>query len=350
MKMKHIPHFKTNSVMESFGLMPDGEGVSVCELANKNGMQMKVMGYGATLTSLKVPLKNGALVDVVLGFDTLDAYLQSFNLQSPPYLGATVGRFAGRINKGEFKLNERTISLNKNNNGNALHGGALGFSQKKWKIKKRTQGKNPSVTFTYFSADREEYFPGELSVDLTYMLSDENELIIEYIASTTEDTIINLTHHSYFNLNGHQASVANQEIRVNSQQILETTTSGIPTGRFLDVANCPFDFTSARTSPSKIDTTFVLKKGIEYAASLYNSDKTLKMSVYTNQPAVHIYIGGNCFNSIKGKENANYHSTSGICFETQNFPDAPNHEHFPTSVLRKGELYYHKTIYKFQSF
>ena len=350
MKIKHISHFKTNSVMESFGLMPGGEEVSVCELSNKNGMQMKVMGYGATLTSLKVPLKNGDLVDVVLGFDTLEAYMQSFNLESAPYLGATVGRFAGRINEGEFKLNGKTISLNKNNNGNSLHGGTIGFSQKNWKIKKHTEGKNPSVTFTCVSADNEEHFPGELSVDLTYMLSDENELIIEYIASTTEDTVINLTHHSYFNLNGHQSSVANQEMRVNSQRILETATSGIPTGRFLNVANCPFDFTSARTCPSKIDTTFVLNKEKEYAASLYNSDKTLKMSVYTNQPAVHIYVGGNCFNAIKGKENANYHPTSGICFETQNFPDAPNHEHFPSSVLRKGELYYHKTIYKFQSF
>ena len=193
MKIKHISHFKTNSVMESFGLMPDGEEVSICELSNKNGMQMKVMGYGATLTSLKVPLKNGDLVDVVLGFDTLEAYMQSFNLESAPYLGATVGRFAGRINEGEFKLNGKLISLNKNNNGNSLHGGTIGFSQKNWKIKTHTEGKNPSVTFTFVSADNEEHFPGELSVDLTYMLSDDNELIIEYIASTTEDTIINLT-------------------------------------------------------------------------------------------------------------------------------------------------------------
>ncbi|WP_338646566.1 aldose epimerase family protein [Flavobacterium sp. KS-LB2] len=336
--------------MESFGLMPDREEVSVCELSNKNGMQMKVMGYGATLTSLKVPLKNGDLVDVVLGFDTLETYMQSFNLESAPYMGATVGRFAGRINEGEFKLNGKLISLNKNNNGNSLHGGTVGFSQKNWKLKKYSEGKNPSVTFTCVSADGEEHFPGELSVDLTYMLSDENELIIEYIASTTEDTIVNLTHHSYFNLDGHQSSVANQEMRVNSQRILETTASGIPTGRFLNVANCPYDFTAARTCPSKIDTTFILNKENEYAASLFNSDKTLKMSVYTNQPAVHIYVGGNCFNAIKGKENASYHPTSGICFETQNFPDVPNHEHFPSSVLRKGELYYHKTIYKFQSF
>lgn len=350
MKIKHISYFKSNSAMESFGFMPDGEEVSICELANKNGIQMKVMGYGATLTSLKVPLKNGDFVDVVLGFDTLDAYIQSFNLESAPYMGATVGRFAGRINEGEFKLNGKTISLNKNNNGNLLHGGTVGFSQKNWKLKKYSEGKNPSVTFTFVSADGEEHFPGELSVDLTYMLSDENELIIEYIASTTEDTIVNLTHHSYFNLDGHQSSVANQEMRVNSQRILETTASGIPTGRFLNVANCPYDFTAARTCPSKIDTTFILNKENEYAASLFNSDKTLKMSVYTNQPAVHIYVGGNCFNAIKGKENASYHPTSGICFETQNFPDAPNHEHFPSSVLRKGELYYHKTIYKFQSF
>jgi aldose 1-epimerase len=349
-KIKHISHFKANSVMESFGLMPDGEEVYVCELTNKNGMQMKVMGYGATLISLKVPLKNGALVDAVLGFDTLEAYMQSFNLESAPFLGATVGRFAGRINEGEFKLNGKTICLNKNNNGNSLHGGAIGFSQKNWKIKKRSEGLNPSVTFTYISADNEEHFPGELSVDLTYMLSEENELIVEYIASTTEDTVVNLTHHSYFNLDGHGSDILEQELIVNSQKILETTDQNSPTGRFLDLDSKPFDFNKPKKCPLKIDTTFVLEKENEFSASLFSKKNNLEMTVYTNQPGIHIYVGGNCFNTVKGKENVDYHSLSGICFETQNFPDAPNHEHFPNSVLKKEETYHHKTIYKFQSF
>jgi aldose 1-epimerase len=336
--------------MELFGLMPNGEESYLCHLTNKKGIQLQVINFGATLTSLKIPLKNGELLDVVLGFDTLEAYQKSFHLEGPPYLGSTVGRYAGRINNSTFNLNGEQIVLNKNNNNHSLHGGNFGFSQKIWKVKNLNCGRNPSVTLTYVSADQEENFPGELSVELTYTLSDDNELIIEYSANTTKDTIVNFTHHSYFNLDGHQSTIAEQEIMVNSQRLLETTTENIPTGKFLSIANSSFDCSKPKKCPSKIDTTFALEGPDEFAASLFNKKNNLKMTVYTNQPAVHIYVGGNCFNTIKGKENADYHATSGVCFETQNFPDAPNHEHFPSSVLRKGELYYHKTIYKFQSF
>jgi aldose 1-epimerase len=349
-KIKHISHFKANSIVKLFGLTPDKEEVSVCEITNKNGLQMKVINYGATITSLKIPLKSGELVDVVLGFDTLDAYLKSFELESAPYLGATVGRFAGRIKDGIFKLNEEKFQLYKNNENNSLHGGNLGFSQKIWNVKNLNSGRNPSVTLTYVSPAHEENYPGELSVELTYTLSEENELIVEYVATTTEDTIVNLTHHSYFNLDGHQSTISEQEIMVNSQKMLETTDQNSPTGRFLDLDDKPFDFNKPKKCPSKIDNTFVLEKENEFAALLFNKKNNLKMTVYTNQPGVHIYVGGNCFNTILGKENVDYHSLSGICFETQNFPDAPNHENFPSSVLRKEEIYHHKTIYKFQSF
>jgi aldose 1-epimerase len=174
--------------------------------------------------------------------------------------------------------------------------------------------------------------------------------MINYTASTTKDTVVNLTHHSYFNLDGHKSTVSEQELMVNSHRLLETTNDNIPTGRFLNVANCPFDFTLPRKCPAKIDNTFILNKENEFAASLFNKKNNLKMSVYTNQPGVHLYVGGNCFNAMQGKENADYHALSGICFETQNFPNAPNYKHFPNSVLKKEELYYHKTIYKFQSF
>lgn len=340
----------SNYTMELFGLMPSGEVIDSCELINKNGMQLNVINYGATITSLKMPLKNGEIVDVVLGFDTLEAYIESFNLESAPYFGATVGRFAGRIKDGAFSLNGKNFQLNKNNNNHSLHGGNGNFSQKVWKIENVNEGKNPSVTFSYFSPNNEENYPGELSVELTYTLSEENELIIEYKANTTEDTIVNLTHHSYFNLDGHQSDISEQELIVNSEKMLETTDENIPTGRFLNTANSSFDFSQPKKCPSKIDTTFVLEKENEFSASLFNKKNNLKMAVYTNQPGVHIYVGGNCFNAIKGKENADYHSLSGICFETQNFPDAPNHEHFPNSVLKKEETYHHKTIYKFQSF
>jgi aldose 1-epimerase len=337
------------STIKFFGNLPDGGVIDSCELTNKNGMQLKVITYGATITSLKIPLKNGDFIDVVLGFDTMEAYLNSFQLKGAPYFGATVGRYAGRINNSTFSLNGKSIVLNSNNNGHSLHGGNSGFSQKQWKIKNVTDGKNPSITLSYFSPDGEENYPGDLTIDLTYTLSDDNELIIEYVATTSEDTVINLTHHSYFNLDGHNSTILEQDLSINSNKILETNEHTIPTGQFLNLENNLFDFNQAKKCPQTIDTTFILNDGEEISASLFSPKNNLEMLVYTNQPAVHIYVGGNCFNAIKGKENADYHPLSGICFETQNFPDAPNHDHFPNAVLRKDEIYQHKTIYKFQN-
>jgi len=349
MKIKNIFEFKTKAYKKLFGLMPGGESIFSYKLENKNGMQIKIIDLGATITELKIPLKNGEKVDVVLGFDKLDSYLKSFELKSAPYFGATVGRFAGRINNGTFILNNTKTFLDKNNNGHSLHGGNNGFSQAIWKVKDNNDLKNSSITLTHFSPNEESKYPGDLTVDLTYTLSEENELIIEYKATTTQDTIVNLTHHSYFNLDGHTSNVTDQELIVNAHQMVETTTENIPTGRFLEIENTEFDFLSSKKAPSKIDNTFVLNQKDEFSASLLNKNNNLKMTVFTNQPGVHIYVGGNCFNMIKGKEKASYHSLSGICFETQNFPDAPNHEHFPSSVLKKDDVYIHKTIYKFQS-
>lgn len=337
------------STIKFFGNLPDGGIIDSCEMINKNGIQLKVITYGATITSLKIPLKNGDFIDVVLGFDTMEAYLNSFQLKGAPYFGATVGRYAGRINNSTFSLNGKSIVLNSNNNGHSLHGGNSGFSQKQWKIKNVTEGENQSITLSYFSPNGEENYPGALSIDLTYTLSDDNELIIEYVATTSEDTVINLTHHSYFNLDGHNSTILEQDLSINSNKILETNEHTIPTGQFLNLENNLFDFNQAKKCPQTIDTTFVLNDGEEISASLFSPKNNLEMLVYTNQPAVHIYVGGNCFNAIKGKENADYHALSGICFETQNFPDAPNQDHFPNAVLRKDEIYQHKTIYKFQN-
>ncbi|TDE48479.1 aldose epimerase family protein [Flavobacterium sp. GT3P67] len=349
MKIKQESHFITNSETKLFGLMPDGEAISAYQISNKNGIKLEVINYGATVSSLKIPLKNGGVVDVVLGFDNLEAYLKSFDLESAPYLGATVGRFAGRIGDGTFKLNDEIFNLNKNNNNHSLHGGTIGFSQVVWKVKSVNYGENLSITLTYLSPNDEENYPGDLSVELTYTLSEQNELIIEYSATTTEDTIVNLTHHSYFNLNGHDSEVLSQEMSISADKVLETTKENIPTGIFLDLANSPFDFSLSKNCPAIIDTTFVLSKEKEVVASLYSPKNSLKMTVYTDQPAVHIYVGGNC-GTIKGKEKVLYHSSSGICFETQNLPDAPNQAHFPDAVLKKGETYCHKTSYKFEIF
>lgn len=348
-KIKHISHLMNTSATKLFGIMPDKEDIYSFELSNENGLKVQIINYGATITSLQIPLENGKIADVVLGFDDLKAYLDSYSLPSAPYFGTTVGRYAGRISKGVFKLNGTDFQLAGNNNGNTLHGGNVGFGRKVWNVADVTNGKNPSITLSLSSEHLDENFPGELYVYLKYTLTEENELKLDYTATTTEDTIINLTHHSYFNLNGHDSSVLDQKVFVNADQILEVNADNIPSGNFTELSNHDFDFRTAKKCPAVIDNSFVVKAKNEVAARLFSEKNNLKMSVYTDQPSVHIYVGGNCFDTIKGKENTAYHPSSGICFETQNFPDAPNHKHFPNSVLKKGEEYQQKTIYKFEN-
>ncbi len=349
MEIKHKSHFQETCNSKSFGFMANNNEILSFELSNKNGMKVQIINYGATVTSLEIPTSKGNVVDVVLGFDSLSSYLESYFLPSAPYFGTTVGRYAGRINKGIFSLNGKIYQLAKNNNGNALHGGNKGFGKKIWNVINRTSGENPSVTFSLLSKDLDENYPGELQVDLTYTLTEENELKLDYKAVSTADTIVNLTHHSYFNLDGHDNSVLDQKIFINADKILETNHENIPTGNFADLTSHKFDFRLEKNCPSVIDNSFVINEKGNFAAYLLSSKNNLKMSVYTNQPSVHIYVGGNCFDVLKGKNNAVYHKTSGVCFETQNFPDAPNQAHFPNSVLKKDEEYIQKTVYKFEN-
>lgn len=339
-----------NSKSKLFGTMPNGEAVYSYELKNSNGVEVKIINYGATITSLKIPLKTDEIIDVVLGFNTLEDYVKSYEIGGSPYFGATVGRYSGRINQGLFTLNNKVYQLEKNLNNNSLHGGNIGFSQSIWEIVKITEGKNPSITLTYFSPNNEGGFPGDLNIELTYTLSENNELSIDYTATTSEDTIINLTNHSYFNLDGHLETVSDQDLYINSKTLLQTNAYNIPTGILLNVVATPNDFSIANKCPDKIDTSFVLNKEneISIAASLYSEKNKLKMLVYTDQPSVHIYVGGKYDDQLTGKEEIKYLSNSGICFEAQNFPDAPNHIHFPNSVLKKDETYLQKTVYKFE--
>lgn len=337
-----------NSKFKLFGTMPNGEAVYSYELKNTNGIEVKIINYGATITSLKIPLKTGNIIDVVLGLESLEDYIKSYEIGGSPYYGATVGRYSGRINQGLFTLNDIVYQLEKNLNNHSLHGGNIGFSQRIWSLKKITDGINPSVTLTYFSPNNEGGFPGDLNVEITYTLSENNELSIDYIATTSEDTIINLTNHSYFNLEGHQETIANQDLFINSNTVLETDNENVPTGLLLNLANTTNDFSNAKKCPEKIDSSFVLNKENKIAASLYSDINNLKMLVFTDQPSVHIYVGGKNDDSITAKENIKYQSNSGICFEAQNFPDAPNHSHFPNSVLKKNETYLQKTVYKFE--
>ncbi|WP_412464588.1 aldose epimerase family protein [Flavobacterium mekongense] len=330
-----------------FGLTPENQEVFCYTLANKQGMEVSIINYGATITSVKIPNPSGSKTDVVLGFDKLENYIKSFGLPSAPYLGAVVGRYAGRINKASFILNGEKIQLTQNHNAHQIHGGESGFSQKVWTVKHIPSNENQSITLEYLSCHKEENFPGELTVNITYTLTEQNELMVDFSAKSTEDTIVNLTQHSYFNLNGHQEDINHQKVTINADTILETTDELIPTGKFITLRNHTYDFSEPKESPVIIDNTFVLNN--HNAATLYGEKSKIKMTVITNQPAVHVYVGGNCFGQIKGKENADYHSTSGICFEAQNFPDAPNHSHFPSAILKKDECYTHQTIFKFEN-
>ena len=348
MEKNHYSQLEQPITSKFFGSLPDGKEVNSYTLSNKNGMELSMINFGATITSIKIPVSGYEKVDVVLGFDNLQAYINSFDLPGRPYMGTVVGRFAGIINKGKFTLNGKIIQLAQNHGEHHLHGGNKGFSQQFWNVKNSTNGDGPSLTFSYTSQNNEENYPGILLVEVTYMLTETNQVIVEYHAHSTEDTILNLTQHSYFNLEGHQKDTSNQLLFVNAVKTLETDSKNIPTGLFSNVSNCPFDFTVQKKCPSTIDNTFILDKKTKIAASLYSEKTHLKMTVYTNQPAVHIYVGGNCFGAIQGKENATYHSQSGICFEAQNFPDAPNHPNFPSAILRQGEIYHHQTIYAFE--
>ena len=343
-----MPEVTINSKSKLFGTMPNGEAVYCYELKNSNGIEVNIINYGATITSLKIPLKTGKIIDVVLGLDSLEDYIKSYEIGGSPYFGATVGRYSGRINQGLFTLNNKVYQLEKNLNNHSLHGGNIGFSQRIWNVVKITECKNPSITLTYFSPNNEGGFPGDLKVELTYTLSENNELSIEYLANTSEDTVVNMTNHSYFNLEGPTETVVNQDLYINSKTLLETNADNIPTGVLLNVVATPNDFSSVKKCPDKIDTSFVLNKENKIAASLYSEKNNLKMLVFTDQPSVHIYVGGKYDDQLTGKEKIKYLSNSGICFETQNFPDAPNHPHFPNSVLKKDETYLQKTVYKFE--
>ncbi len=348
MELTNISRFSQNVHIRSFGFTPQGHASRLYTLRNARGTELDVTDYGATVTSFRISDGTGRVRDIVLGFDDVADYAASFRLPAAPYMGAIVGRYAGRIAFGEFEWEGHRVRLSRNNNGHCLHGGKKGWSGRIWSLVSFHDGDNPSIRLQHVSLDGDMGFPGEVTVNVTYTLTEQDEFIIEYEATSDADTFVNLTHHSYFNLDGHTGDVRQQQMMVNSTRKLEADEENIPTGRILKLDHCPFDFTSPKNCPEAIDTTFVLDDPSRPAATLFSPESQLQLLVYTDQPGVHIYVGGNCFGLLAGKEKAGYHPHSGICFETQHFPDAPNHPHFPSTVLRKDERYFQKTIYKIQ--
>lgn len=311
-------------------------------LTNRHGVEVSITNYGGTVTSIKVPDRNGVFGDVVLGYDTIEEYMQN-----PRYLGALIGRHANRIAHGRFSLNGVEYQLAQNNGPNHLHGGNKGFDKRVW----RAAQNECALRLEYFSEDGEENYPGNLTVNVEYSLNDENELRIEYRATTDKDTICNLTNHSYFNL-ACGGDILGHELTLHAHGFTPVSTDLIPTGEIQAVEGTPMDFRTARViGNGGYDHNFVLD---DYEPGMIRSVARLRepasgrvMEVLTTEPGIQFYSGNFLDGSLKGKGGVAYARYAGLCLETQHFPDTPNHPHFPTTVLRVGEEYRQTTIYKF---
>lgn len=332
----------------------NGKEVKLYTIKNKNGMSAEVTNYGTKIIRLMVPDKNGKMEDVVQGFDTLQE-----NIDKEPYFGATCGRFANRIKDGKFTLDGKEYTLAQNNGGNALHGGIEGFNAKVWEVKAVLEN---SIRMQYVSPDGEEGYPGTLYCQVTYTLTDDNELKIKYEATTDKPTVIGLTNHSYFNLKGAgNGTVRDHILQINADfhTVLDDTAS--PTGEIRPVDNSPFDFRQPVVIGDVIDAPeYVAGRGIDnnwtirknqpkelaLAATLYEPISGRKMDVLTTQPGVQIYTA-NWVEKQPGKYGKTYAEQDSVCLETQNFPNSPNIAHFPSSVLRPGERYEEWCVYRF---
>lgn len=350
---------QTSSVKkEDFG-KADGQSVALYTLTNRNGVEAKITPYGGIVVSLKVPDRNGKLGDIVLGFDNLDSYLKG----NDPYLGALIGRYGNRIGNGRFTLNGVEYKLARNNGPNHLHGGIKGFDKVVWNAQPAKTRNGAKLTLTYGSRDGEDGYPGNLSVRVVYTLTDNNELKIDYSATTDKDTVVNLTHHSYFNLAGQgNGDILNHQLMINADRFTPVDSTLIPTGELRGVKGTPFDFKQSTAIGARInqedeqlkfgkgyDHNFVLngRTGIlRHAARVTETSTGRVMEVWTTEPGLQFY-SGNFLDGKTGKEGKSYQIRYGLCLETQHFPDSPNKPDFPATVLRKGRIYRTTTIYKF---
>jgi aldose 1-epimerase len=351
---------RTEVKEEIYGTMPDGREAKIFTLTNNHGLKAKVTEYGAILVSMEVPDKSGKSADVTHGYDTLAGWLTNTS-----YFGATVGRFGNRIKDGKFTLDGKEYTLATNNDPGGipchLHGGLKGFDKVLWSGKPVANG----VEFSYTAKDGEEGYPGNLSVKVTYTLNDENELKWEAKASTDATTVLNVVHHSYWNLSGDPNQSINDHIlTLNADGYLPTDVGLIPTGKIAPVAGTPMDFTKPTVIGERVEADFeplkfgggydhawVLAKGegLRPAARLKDPKTGRVMEVSTDQPAIQFYGGNFLDGTATGKKGVAYAKRTGLCLETEGFPDAPNHANFPSAVLRPGETYSHTMIHKFSA-
>ena len=340
-----------------FGKTKDGKAVDVYTLTNGRGSEAKIITYGGAVISLKIPDRQGKVDDIVLGFDSIADYEKH-----TAFFGALIGRYGNRIAKGKFTLDGREYKLATNNGENHLHGGVRGFDRVVWTAKPSADKKGASLELTYLSVDGEEGYPGNLHVKVIYTLTESSELKIVYSATTDKPTVINLTHHSYFNLAG-GGDVLNHQLLLFADRYTPTDSGSIPTGVLAEVKGTPFDFTKAKAIGARIgqddeqlkfghgyDHNWVLTRkgnGVELAAVVYEPTSGREMEVYTTEPGVQFYSGNFLDGSIPGKGGKSYPFRSGFCLETQHFPDSPNRANFPSTVLRPGQTYSQTTIYAF---
>ena len=341
-----------------FGKLENGENVYKYLLANDQ-CQIEVITYGGIITSIKVPDKNGNLIDVALGFNNLEPYLEGH-----PYFGAIVGRYANRIDNGKFTIDNTDYNLAVNNNGTSLHGGLKGFDKVNWRVLSYDLENKRFLKLNYLSEDMEEGYPGNLNVNVTYTLSDDNELSVEYNANTDKTTVLNLTQHSYFNLSGESSGdILDHILELNADYFLPVNNKIIPTGEKRPVAGTPFDFKNRKKIGRDLykeddqlllgngyDHCWVLNdynKGVRKISEVISEESMIKMEVFSDLPGVQLYIGNFLDGSLKSKKGMNYIKRSGLCLETQFFPNSPNTEKFPSTFLEPGEEFYSKTSFKF---
>ncbi len=342
-----------------FGTLPTGEAVEAFTLTNANGMEVKAITYGGIITSLKVPDKAGQLGDVVLGYDTLQGYLDK-----SPFFGCIVGRYGNRIGKGTFTIDGTAYALPINNGANHLHGGPQGLDKKVWTAEPFERPDAVGVVFTHTSPDGDMGYPGTLAVTVTYTLTNDNTLRFDYAATTDKATPVNLTQHTYFNLAGAGAGdVLGHEIEIAADRYTPVDSGLIPTGELAPVEGTPFDFRTATAIGARIDADHPqIKAGGGYDHNLVfarggsGTDAVVKvhepttgrtMTVATTQPGVQFYTGNFLDGTITGKGGKVYPRRSGFCLETQHFPDSPNKPEFPSTILRPGETYRQSTAYTF---
>ena len=351
----------------AFGKTDDGQAVDLYVLRNKSGMEVSITNYGGVVVSLKVPDKAGKFADVVLGYDDLQGYVTDKS-----FFGAIIGRYANRIAHGKFTLNGATYSLAKNNGENSLHGGTKGFNKQVWTAHvgttKAVSGSGgQSLELTYRSKDGEEGYPGNLTAQVVYTLTEKNELKIEYLATTDKDTVVNLTNHSYFNLAGQgNGDILNHRLTIHAQQFSPVDATLIPEAQARSARGTPFDFSKAETIGARIsqedqqlkfglgyDHNWVLNPNgphpLSLAVEVYEPNSGRVMDVLTTEPGVQFYSGNFLDSSVHGKDGKVYGHRSGFCLETQHFPDSPNHPGFPSTVLKPGQRFNSTTVYRFSA-